>query len=361
MSSSSPRILLVRPSALGDVARTVPALVTLRQAFPAARIDWLVHDQYADVISHHPALTGVLPFPRRIFKQGFFSRASWAAAWQLRRALVEPGYDMVFDLQGLARSGLFTWLTGARRRVGFANAREGAHRAYNRRHHINRSIHTVDRMLNLLAAEGFTPSHDMSLYVSPADNQWLDEYLAEHGGTDQPYVALAPTARWLCKCWPIERYAYLASQLLKAGRVGQRMFVLVAPAERAYVQPLLNALGSAALFPATTVGQLMAVISRAQLVVCNDSAPLHIAVGFKRPLATIFGPTDPALVGPYQRPETVARPPGLPPMTGREYRKMRNDQSLIAQVTIDQVWQIIEEQLARPVYASRPQPLTPTP
>ena len=104
-----PRVLIIRPSALGDVARSVPVLATLRRAMPNARIDWLVHEGFADAIRHHPALDGVLPFPRKHFgalwrrPAAALDAAAWAADLRGRR------YDIVFDFQGLARSGLFVW------------------------------------------------------------------------------------------------------------------------------------------------------------------------------------------------------------------------------------------------------------
>ena len=90
---------------------------------------------------------------------------------------------------------------------------------------------------------------------------------------------------------------------------------------------------------------MMALLSRARLLVCNDSAPLHIAVAFDRPIVAIFGPTDPALIGPYQREDAVLRPDRV----GKNvhYRHHKNDQSLIAQVTVDCVYQRILDQLQR--------------
>ena len=74
---------------------------------------------------------------------------------------------------------------------------------------------------------------------------------------------------------------------------------------------------------------------------------MHMAVGFDRPLTAVFGPTDPALVGPYRRSESVVQPADLDRTTLSSYRKQRDDQSLIAQVTVDQVWQSVLSQLDR--------------
>ena len=191
------RVLIVRPTALGDVCRTVPALVTLRRAMPDARIDWLVHDDFADAVRHHPDLDDVVTFPRRqlgrILKTG--RAAGRAMRWlgDLRRRR----YDLAIDLQGLFRSGLITRLTSAQRRVGYANAREFAWLGYNRRHAVERTLHTVDRMLTLLEADGYTPQRDMRLYVgdeevSAMSREQLVEYRRQNVGVVFQFFNLIP-------------------------------------------------------------------------------------------------------------------------------------------------------------------------
>lgn len=324
------RILLIRPSALGDVARTVPVLASLRQAFPEATIDWLVDERYIDAVRHHPMLDGVVPFARR--------DRSPAKLLGLRRRLHAQRYDRVYDLQGLLRSGLMARATSAARRVGFADAREGGWLGYNVRHRIDPAIkHTVDRMLALVEADGIEPVRDMMLHVGEADRAWAADWLKQRGWSGG-YVCVAPTAQWLCKCWPIDRYAEIAK------RVDRPVVVLAAPHEAAQVQPLLDALGDRAVLPRTTVGQLMALIEYTDLLLCNDSAALHIAVGLDRPIVALFGPTDPRKVGPYQREGTVVQPPDADKLVF-DYRKQRDDQAIISRVTVEMVWEKLEKRI----------------
>ncbi len=337
-------VLIIRTSALGDVSRTVPCLVALRKALPEVRIDWLVQDTYAPAIAAHPALSNVVPFPRKALAKWLTKPAVARAAWKWCSQLRRQRYDMVFDLQGLARSGFFTWATRAPRRIGFANAREGAWLAYNERHAIAPEVlHTVDRMIALVAAAGYEPSHDMRLYLDQDQQDWLTQWLTESELAGDDYAVLAPTAQWLCKCWPIERFAALGRRILEAGLV-KKIVLLAAPHERAQVEPMIQALSPTGrlLVPTTSVATMMALLSRAGLVVCNDSAPLHMAVGFDRRIVSIFGPTDPALVGPYDRAETVLRPAAAAGVDGRRYRHLRDDQSLIAQVTLEEVWAAVQ-------------------
>jgi lipopolysaccharide heptosyltransferase I len=341
------RVLLVRPSALGDVARTVPALVTLRRALPDAQIDWLVADGYSDLVRHHPALDGVVPFARKRFGQSLWNPLAAAEALAWGRKIRQSHYDLAVDLQGLLRSGLFTRVTGAPRRLGFANAREGASLAYTEKYALDARVHTVDRMLGLLEKAGFPPAHDMTLYPSEQDMAWAEDYLEKQGGGDQPFACIAPTAQWRCKCWPVERYSRVVRHLLDTRATGRRVVILCAPHEREYLRPMFEHFkGNASVMsPKLSVGQMLAVLSKAKLVVCNDSGPLHMAVGLRRPIVSIFGPTDPAVVGPYRRLDTVVSPGPVDHATQRYFRHHRQDQSLISQVSFDAVCRKIEEQL----------------
>jgi len=116
-------ILLVRPSALGDVCRTVPVLASLRRAYPDARIDWLVRDSFIDAVRAHPALDSAIPLERIAYSKQL-KRLTLNKFRRWLRDLAAPQYDMAFDCQGLFRSGFLAWASGAPRRVGLSNARE---------------------------------------------------------------------------------------------------------------------------------------------------------------------------------------------------------------------------------------------
>ncbi len=345
------RILLIRPSALGDVARTVPALVTLARTFPDAQIDWLVRDTFADAIRHHPNLGRVITFPRQRFNRfgRHLATTREVVAWlgDLKRG----GYDRVYDLQGLFRSGVFTYATRSPLRVGFANAAELAWLGYNRRHHVDPDLHTVDRMLGLLEAEGMTPVRDMQLHIGPEDRAWAAGWLAERDLAPQGYIVLAPTAQWLSKRWPASRFGEIAQRVVTSGDGDPPMHAAVvvgSAGEAEQVRPLLQrhwAMPLHDLTGQTSVGRLMAIIERCGLAVCNDSAALHLAVGLGRRCLGVFGPTDPTRVGPYRYGIGVARADG---QRSVHYRAARLDQDLIAKLDVEQVWPRVRRVLAAP-------------
>lgn len=355
----SPRILIVRPTALGDVSRTVPCLVALRRRYPEAKIDWLVSSAFADVIRHHPDLDEVVLFDRQGLAR--FGR-SWSATRKglsLLNLLRKRRYEIVYDMQGLLRSGIFTFATRASRRVGFADAREGATRLYTHRHDVDPDQHTVDRMMQLLAADGLKEAEgevNLQLYLGASDRAWYERWLALNQLRVNEYACLAPTAQWGCKCWPIENFAQAARRLLRGTDqtpAVAKLVLLAANHERLEVAKLYNLLADLGLtqdelserirFPVTSVGQLAALISGTKLLICNDSAALHIAVGFDRPFVAIHGPTDPARVGPYRNRQWVVQPEHIRPEEMSRYRKRKDDDSLIRRVTVEDVWPVAVE------------------
>ena len=293
---------MIRPSALGDVCRSVCVLAALKDRFPNAQIDWMVQDTFVQAIEHHPALNQVIPFHRKKFgeqcKKGRFGELySWI------RQLKATRYDMVIDAQGLARSGFFTWATKAPRRIGYRDAQEIAWIFLNQRVTAPRTLHTVDRMLKLVESTGADISKpNMQLYTGDDE---LSQVIIEY---PERYAVIAPTSRWPGKCWPIERFTQLAHRLIESSQI-QRLIIVGGPGERLSCAPLLDLASDHPHITdrvgSTTISQLMAIISRAQLVVANDSAAIHMAVGFNRQLIALLGPTDPSLVGPYRHDQDV--------------------------------------------------------
>lgn len=336
------RILIIRPSALGDVCRSVPVLTSLRRAYPSARIDWLVQAEFVDAIRAHPDLTNAIPFRRREMSIGHMHRAATRKALaSLIRDLRTPRYTLVLDCQGLARSGLFTRLTGARARVGHAYARELAWIHYTQRVPLGASPHTVDQMLDLIRAIGIEPSIDMRLYAPSECENEVDKSI-----TQGSPIVLAPTSRWPGKRWPIERFNDVTDWLLQNTAVpiavvgsGSESEQCLQLTEKYKANPRVhNLLGR------TTVGGLMHLISHSSLVVANDSAALHMAVGFDRPIVALFGPTDIAKVGPYRRDSCVLQ--ARTPPQDISHKNENAGRQLMEGISVTQVIESVEAALA---------------
>lgn len=297
-NSDPKRILIIRPSALGDICRSTPVLAALKARYPDAKIDWMVRDTFTQAIEQHPDLHQVIPFARaKLGKQCRHFRFGPLISWL--RELRRNRYDMVLDCQGLARSGFFSRATGAKIRIGFKDSQELGWLFHNTPVDSPRTMHTVDRMLALAQAAGADISDPK--VANYAGQEELSQVIIEY---PEPYAVLAPTSAWPAKCWPIERFTELALELAKHPSLG-RVIIVGGPGERLHCAPLLEAVADHPKITdrvgSTSIALLMAIIARSKLVIANDSAALHMAVGFNRPLVGLLGPTDPKKASPYKR------------------------------------------------------------
>jgi len=352
---------LIRPSALGDVCRTVPVLASLRAAFPTARIDWLVDERYVPAIASHPAFRpqeadpgaevgGPIPFPRtgmpvsRLVSPFSAGRVSRRLLRRLLDDLRARQADLAVDCQGLGRSGFFAFWSRAPVRVGYANAAEFAWLGLNHRVPVQRDMHTVDRMLALVESLGVPPIRDMRLYSDPQDRDSalrLDPRIA-----DGPFIIVAPSSRWPGKRWPADRYAQVIEGLIAADAAAH-IAVVAAPSERDQCGPILDLARRSPrvidLCGRTSVGQLLALVERCAALLANDSAALHMAVGFNRPFVALFGPTRIELVGPYRRERDVIQ--AFPPPRGASHKDERIGLEMMKAIPVDRVLRAMLERV----------------
>lgn len=289
------RVLIVKPSALGDVVTALPVLRGLRRTFgPDLHIAWMLSRSCAPAVGDDADLDEVVLFDRRRLGRMWCNPAATAAFFGFCRRLRRQRYDWVIDLQGLFRSGFFGRVTGAKIRAGFGSARELAPLSYNRILPTMREpTHTVDRNIALAKLLGVDArAEDFHLEPSPAGLEFAEKFAAEHG---RDYIALAPATRWASKCWPGRYWRALAEALAKRTRV----VVLAGPGEDAFTRPIADTPGVIDLAGRTSIPQMIALLARSRGLISPDSAPMNIASALGVPQVTIVGPTDPQRTGPY--------------------------------------------------------------
>jgi heptosyltransferase I len=359
------RILLIKPSALGDVVHAIPLLPKLRLRFPSARIDWLITPENAELVRHHPALSGVVLFDRKKFSR--FGR-NWSAITgplRLLEQLRNANYDLVIDLHGQMRSALITLATGAPVRIGFGRpirrmrpqsahhvlrnaprhgwtgAREGAWMAYSHRIPIPTvDVHAIDRYLWLTTILGLSDAPvDSRIYLSADTERAADQFVEEHAL--RQFAALVPGTLWETKHWCPERFAEVGQWLKKKGF---GVVILGTQRDRPRCQKVAELCpGAIDLSGKTSAGELAAIVKRAQVSVTNDSGAMHLAVAVERPVVSVFGPTNPVHIGPFGRPEAVVRA-DLPcsPCNFRLLSQCPHDHACMAQVSAGMVIDRIE-------------------
>jgi heptosyltransferase-1 len=300
------RILLVKPSSLGDVIHALPVLHGLRQRYPKAHIAWLVSKPLAPLIRNHPELDEVIEFDRRLFRR---LGRSWRVTREFLRwvrTLRAKRFDLAVDLQGLFRSGFLSWASGASTRFGFRSAREWAGVFYTHRVETpDPEAHAVDKNYLFAPALGFEHVPvTFDLGVTDAERARATDILTRAGvEVDAPFVAVLPGARWETKRWGGDRFAAVIVRLAADHRL--RSVLIAAPEEAPRCAEIVGHAARAAPAPVNLAGRtglrdLVALLERAAVVVCQDSAPSHVAAALGRPVVCIFGPTNPRRTGPYQ-------------------------------------------------------------
>ncbi len=292
------RILLVKPSALGDIVHALPVATLIKRKWPTSYLAWLVSRPFASLLETHPAIDEVLPWDRN---RGASVAQHADAALDVSRLVRNGNFDLVIDLQGLLRSAWIAWQSGAKVRVGLAASREAAPLLYTHRVPTRpESQHAIDRYLDVAEALGCERDPvDYQLMTTPADELVVDALLKPLQG--KKFAVLLPGTNWSTKRWPAKSFAELG---LRLRRVLGLEIVVAGMSDAAEAAQLIDGLD---VTTRTSVRELVALLRRAALVVCNDSGPMHLAAALSRPLVAPFGPTDPVRTGPYGRMEGVVR------------------------------------------------------
>ncbi len=301
---SQKRILIVKPSSLGDIVHSLPVLWELRKLHPDAHIGWVVKEVWKDILFENPLIDEIIVLKKGM--KGFLS-----AVKEIRNSR----FDTIIDLQGLFRSGALSWLSGGRERLGFENARELAWLFYNKKITIqNKQIHAVNRYLlsfnpsgNSSGIPSATPPH-FPLYINMDDAAWAGEFLNKTDLSNiTPLIAINPSARWIKKRWPANLYAGLINHLIQELKAG---IIILGSKEDIPVAEEISSLVNGRLAIAagkTSLKTLTALLNKVDILITNDSGPMHLAAALERPVVALFGPTDPKLTGPYGNNHTVIR------------------------------------------------------
>ena len=304
---SDPRIAIVKLSALGDVIHALPVARALRRRFPDAALTWIVETRARPLLRDHPDLDRVIPVDTRRWRRLAWRPRSAARLLRdlrrLRSRMRRGRFDIALDLQGLAKSGVLTRLTGAPMRIGFArsHSRELSWLAVT--HPVApppSAAHVVDQYLSLLAPLGIervTP--EFHVPARPEADKVIDGFLREHGvKPGERLVALNPGAGRPNKQWPIEHFWSLAQRL--GGEAEARVLLLWGPGEIDLARRIGEGLATRPLLaPPTDLDHLTALLRRVSLIVAADTGPLHLAAAVGTPALGLYGPTRAERNGPY--------------------------------------------------------------
>lgn len=298
LSKTPEKILVIKPSSLGDVVHSLPFLSVLRDRFPRSEIHWIIAKGFEGLLEGHPMINRLLVINKDEWKKIKNVKDTISELRSLFKSLKKEKFDIVADLQGLLRSGVLTAATGASVRVGFKEAREGSSIFYTHRVEGGKDIHAVDRYLKIAKFLGCDIADVCFPLPLSFGSSRVTQYLP-----DKEYAVLVPGARWKTKKWPPEKFGEVAS------RLPMKFLVVGGKSDTDISNKVVNSSKGNAISIAgkTNIKELIEIMRKAKFVVSNDSGPMHIAAALGVPVFAIFGPTNPLRTGPYGKGHIIIR------------------------------------------------------
>jgi heptosyltransferase-2 len=297
ISSGIRRVLIIQTAFLGDVILITPLIRATSEVFPKALIDVLTIPETAPVLADNPHVRDTLTFDKRGNKMLAFIRTL--------REIRRNRYDLAISPHSSLTSAYLMRLGGIRERLGFERWRASGHLTLKVPH--LKGVHKARKNLHLLSV--FT-DHEFNMQTEVFPDQTMVARAAKIKSglprPDKPVIAVFPGSIWLTKRWPEDHFVTLVRQLDAAG------FNLIlggSPSERDLCELVIQASGVSAFDMAGETGPLeaAAVIEQCDLVICNDSAPLHLANAVRTDVFAIGGPTDMRQMGyfPFREQDVI--------------------------------------------------------
>ena len=289
---SAPRILISRMSAIGDAILTLPVACALREHFPNAYLGWVVEKKAAPMVRDHRALDAVIELER-----GWFTSPSGIR--QTRRRLREHNFEIAIDCQGMTKSSVACFLSGAKQRIGFS----GKHARELSCWFTNEKVkpvfsHLTDRSLELLTPLGVhQPQVQWDLPLPDIARAWARRF--RRTIPNERLAIINPGATWHSKRWEPDRFGSVARYL--ADRYGYASVAIWGnDLDREMAERIVKTSGgNSVLAPPTDLQHLAALIETSDLFISADTGPLHMAVAVGARTIGLYGATRPGDCGPY--------------------------------------------------------------
>lgn len=340
------RVAIVKLSSIGDVVHALPVSASLKRSFPHLQICWITEERCAEIVTGNPYLHEVLTIPGKAWRHGAWQPRSWQ---QLRRTIYtlrSRRFELTIDLQGLLKSAVVAWLTGARLRIGYHWQREGAWLFNRVVPKEPTSVHVVQEYLDVarfLGAE--TESVEFPLYIPLEADKRVAEVLRKEGiPSAEAFVSINPSAGRQFKRWRTERWAELIERIHRQHRlpvvlVGGKADRPLAGDIRARTSaPFVDMVGK------TNLKELAAILRRSLLHVCGDTGSAHISAALGVPVIGLYGPTNHQRTGPYgQEHRVISHKDQCPVCTSSNPR--REHSICMDMITVDEVLEMIERTL----------------
>lgn len=274
------KILIIKPSSFGDIIQANPALTAFRELYPDAQISWLVFDVWADIIDFFPDLNKKI-----VWKKGGGINEYLRVIREVRK----QNFDLVIDLQGLLRTALIAFLSGARRKLGVPGMKEMSwlliKEVYPEKRALNAAYRSLEP-LKLISGKTFEPK--FNIRVDDVSAAVADGILKkENISLSNKLVAIVPSARGRAKQWPVEYFKKLISLLVSVSK-NRRVIIL----GNKNTFGLYSGMGVMDFSGRTTLKNLAALLKKCSVVIGLDTGPVHLAAAMEVPTIALFGGSD---------------------------------------------------------------------
>ncbi|SFV54854.1 Lipopolysaccharide heptosyltransferase I [hydrothermal vent metagenome] len=280
------KIAIVKLSAMGDIIHAMVALQFVKKAMPEIEIDWIVEESLVDLLSHNPDIHEILPVNLKSLKK---DKTQLISEIKKVKSYASRQYDVVIDAQGLIKSAVVSRMLGSSRGFDKDSTREGvASLLYDKSFNIPYEENVIYRNLKLICDSLNIPCERESLldkkpflFFDEMDSKKVEELLSR----DKKNIIYILGSSWSSKVYPKEKFVELIDMM------GENPLVVWGSREEYDSAEYISKNSSVTIVPKLTLGELKALISRADLVIGGDSGPTHMAWAMNRASITLFGPT----------------------------------------------------------------------
>ena len=297
--SSPCKILIIEPWGIGDLVIMSHILKPLKEAFPQSTITLLCKSYGPDVFKNNPYIDKFISFDfpwTRFTGKYRLWKWDWAGLIRVTKKMREEKFDLILDARGDFRNNLLSFFIGGKKRVGYGWT-GGGYFLTDVVSFDYKDKHRVEDWANLLTYLSIdTGMLKSSIAVSGEEKSWTESFLRGKGiGQKDLLIGLHPGARIETRRWPIVRFAQVAGYL--KDKYDSKILVFVEPDGYGEEMP-----GSGKFVKVKVpLRELMALIDRLDLFICNDGGPAHIAAALDTSTIVIFGPTNPVWFAPWEK------------------------------------------------------------
>ena len=311
MLMSPNKILIVRLSAIGDVLRTLPAFHIIRKNFPEAYIAWVVEEAPRDILEAHPGIDEVIIFPKKELAAKIKSPKTFSQGIKqflmFTQEIRKKKFEVAIDFHGLFKSGIISFLSGAKDRVGFTKpfTKEMNFLFNNRRFSLDSDkMNRIDRNITLTEKLGLNIKQGPpDIYIPDKDSEFIQKFLKQNRiEPERPLIAIHPgtSPSTPYKRWDAYRYAVVADKVIETS-AAQIIFTW-ANEEIEMVKEIIGLMKYNAIVAPETENlcQLAEIFRCSDLYVGSDTGPMHLAAFVNTPVVAIFGPANHVVNEPYK-------------------------------------------------------------